>query len=296
LNGFRESLDTPTKIAALRDSAFVACSTTHSVTVNSTFEFFAFGLNEHGELGNGVAGVQALVKVAIEAGHSVIQAACGNSFSLALLRGKPPPQGVCVGGEPQDVKPDRKERLFGVDATGQFASGVAPGEVDMTVTQSQIASMVAQGVSTGQSRTELEASVKINQLMASFNLLGVEKTAATKPMVTEPALEAAPVSQTTSTLSALQALAQTNPNILAANPALAALMKSMGTVPASTAAPTLVSPASAVVQPESQPEDKKKKKKDLPPGWSKHLDEESGHHYYVNDATGETQWNRPGKE
>ncbi len=27
-----------------------------------------------------------------------------------------------------------------------------------------------------------------------------------------------------------------------------------------------------------------------------HLDEESGHHYYVNDATGETQWNRPGKE
>jgi hypothetical protein len=36
-------------------------------------------------------------------------------------------------------------------------------------------------VSTGQSRTELEASVKINQLMASFNLLGVEKTAGTFP-------------------------------------------------------------------------------------------------------------------
>ena len=100
----REDLDTPTKIAALRDSAFVAyvhfvtsrislfclvffllhfpskqlsfvlfsfsytfhpnrCSSTHSVTLNSALEFFSFGLNEHGELGNGVAGVQALVKV-----------------------------------------------------------------------------------------------------------------------------------------------------------------------------------------------------------------------------------------
>ena len=27
----------------------------------------------------------------------------------ALLKGKPPPQGVCIGGEPQDAKPDRKQ-------------------------------------------------------------------------------------------------------------------------------------------------------------------------------------------
>lgn len=89
-NGFQDDQLIPAAVPALKDSVAVDANTCHSLTINNQTQCFAFGLNQKGELGNGKPGVQALIKVRLQRNIVVVQAVCGNCFSLVLCKGDTP--------------------------------------------------------------------------------------------------------------------------------------------------------------------------------------------------------------
>jgi len=80
----------PAQVAALEKITTIDASDTHSISINSELKLFSFGINSYGELGNGKAGVQALVRVRLAKECKVVNAKCGNGFTVALIRGNPP--------------------------------------------------------------------------------------------------------------------------------------------------------------------------------------------------------------
>jgi len=92
VNGFRETLAVPSNVEKLGKSLFVTAGKVHCISIDDRYRAFSFGLNEYGELGNGEAHVQALVKVRLVPECNVVQAVCGKNFTVALIRGQPPAQ------------------------------------------------------------------------------------------------------------------------------------------------------------------------------------------------------------
>ncbi|CAB9510551.1 expressed unknown protein [Seminavis robusta] len=45
--------------------------------------------------------------------------------------------------------------------------------------------------------------------------------------------------------------------------------------------------------PRAIPKQENSQKVDLPPGWTRHFDDDTNHYYYANKATGETTWDKP---
>jgi alpha-tubulin suppressor-like RCC1 family protein len=91
-NGFREAQLVPVHVQALQSIRSLSSSSAaaHTLAVSGNQRAFAYGVNKAGELGNGEAGVQALVKVRLNTAIHVVDVAAGNSFSLLLCRGTPP--------------------------------------------------------------------------------------------------------------------------------------------------------------------------------------------------------------
>jgi hypothetical protein len=118
-NGFREDQLVPTGVTALTNPVFVTCSSSHTVTASGLLQMFSFGINNYGELGNGKARVQALVKVELSAECLVSFAACGEGFTIALMKGEPP-EFISPGARLEKAEADRKMDIaptrFDIDA------------------------------------------------------------------------------------------------------------------------------------------------------------------------------------
>lgn len=104
LNGFREFQSTPIQVGSLQGIRGLSVSASHTLALSSSHRAFAFGINKSGELGNGVAGVQALVKVRLNPSIQVVSLAAGHSFSLLLCRGTPPDH-LLPGTAPEAAPP-----------------------------------------------------------------------------------------------------------------------------------------------------------------------------------------------
>jgi hypothetical protein len=130
-NGFREAQVTPILVAALTNTRVVSTgsASSHTLTLNSAGRPFAFGHNSFGELGNGAAGVEALIKIRLASTVCVASAAAGSAFSLLLCRGDAPAHvlpGVApevIPGPPKETNSTEIKQALGLQSGEQSAGG-----------------------------------------------------------------------------------------------------------------------------------------------------------------------------
>jgi len=148
-NGFQEDQVLPAAVTALEKTAYISASNTHSVSINSELKLFSFGINKYGELGNGKANVQALVRVRFNRDCRIVQAVCGAGFTVALLRGEKPESVTTAhydkAKEKDDSKPLSKGPLLARDAPPPPPpGGGGVPQLDEKGAESQIAQLLNQ--------------------------------------------------------------------------------------------------------------------------------------------------------
>jgi hypothetical protein len=271
-NGFRENQSIPTLVQALSanpaqsantNPVFITTShsSNHSITINQGLQMFSFGLdNSFGELGNGTAGVQALVKCRINNQINLHSAATGNQFTVTLCKGVAPaqltPKPIANANneavnDPNQPTPEALFSDYDVNNAGIEEASL------------QIAKLLQIEANANGEQVIIQTSNNSDQdLLAQTNFHNMSNE------------EALALGNHTN-INQLMGILQTASN----NP----------TAPTTTIIHSSVDEDNNTIS--NNPE--KGSKSLLPAGWKKVLDEKSGRHYYYHTQTKQTTWKRP---
>jgi len=173
-NGFREAQLVPVHLAALQSIRTLSSTHSHTLCVSGASRAFAFGANKAGELGNGEAGVQALVKVRLNTAVQVVDVAAGNAFSLLLCRGTAPDY-LLPGQAPEPLPPPpppesvQLNEMLGLTGALAAMAGVGGGGGGASSSCSSSTGGGSSGAGTLDLASAMDSITKLLQLEASMS-------------------------------------------------------------------------------------------------------------------------------
>jgi len=318
LNGFREDQLSGRGVAGLSGVVRLVASKSHSVAVNDAQQLYSWGVNKHGELGSGEAGVQAIVKVALSSEVDVAQVVCGNHFTLVLAKGTPP-EALQPGVKAVDVANPGPVALAAAAPQPQLSTPLPkPQAAEAKISDADVSASIAQFLNAASGLRQPAPSTAPDGLAAVSLNADVVSKLASMDIGSRSAAARNPFARSTSDSSSTGATASAAPVVYTAPaPSTAAPLvppypfpappsvDSEPAPPPPTSAPSdeavppppipTAEPAEDVPPPPSLQEEPviKKKKKELPPNWNKVADPASGRSYYYNAITREVVWKRP---
>lgn len=324
-NGFQEDQYAPAQVAVLERAKIVAASGSHTVSINEQLQTYAFGVNAHGELGNGRAKIQALVKVRFPQGSQCLQIACGRHFSLALLRGELPSNFEARMAADPTQRPNPSPQVRAIfqelGQKGEFTLEEAQETIgklmaSFQLDQKQRASgqdspRAAAGGESGAGVPVAPISIESTPAAAATTTAepaaAVESSVIAAPATTAPAIEptAAAAAASTEVSPAVAATTTSDAAVVASASASTTTSTSTTTATATSTATTTTTTTTdvaaeakaeesgAAAAAAASQEGEEPKKLPLPPNWKKYKDANTGRYYYFNTVTKQTQWKRP---